>query len=170
MPGSRIAERLRAATRSAFHLELRDGYSLDDPDWHAWRSGQPLDVAASRSSWSDTVRDAVARGVVIRRLRVVSEPISEYIRYEYDITHAHNIAAGEDVRWLARRDVSDVFLPPSDFWAVDDLVLFNHFDGNGNWIEEEERPDADLTRRVVEAFALAWERGTPHGDYRPLTK
>ena len=31
---------LRSAERSAWHLELRDGYVLDDPDWLDWQAGR----------------------------------------------------------------------------------------------------------------------------------
>lgn len=166
MPGSRVADLLKASTRSAIHLELRDWYTLDDDDWRTWRAGQQPDVAVTRASWSDMVREVTGRGVVIRRLRIVSEPVSDYVHYEYDITEAHNIAAGEEVRWLSRRDASELFLPPSDFWVFDDVVVFNHFDGDGEWIEEELREDAALAKRLTEAFDAAWAVATPHGDYR----
>lgn len=45
------------------------------------------------------VDETSGRGVVMRRLRVVSEPVRDYVRYEYDGTFT-NVAAGEDVRWL----------------------------------------------------------------------
>ena len=69
--------------------------------------------------------------MTIRRARIVSEPVSEYIRFEYDITFT-NVEAGEDVRWLPRRRASDLLLPGNDFWVFDDrLVLWNHFTGEG---------------------------------------
>ncbi|WP_207229872.1 DUF6879 family protein [Krasilnikovia cinnamomea] len=166
MPGSRIADLLKASTRSAIHLELRDWYTLDDPDWRTWRAGQLPDVAVTRAGWSDMVREVTARGVAVRRLRVISEPVSDYVHYEYDITAAHNLAAGEDVRWLSRRVATDLFLPPADFWVIDDVVVFNHFNGDGDWIDEELRDDAVLAARLTEAFDVAWAQGTPHADYR----
>ncbi len=56
------------------------------------------------------------RGVIIRRTRIVSEPVSEYIRWEHEITSA-NAEAGEDVRWLPPRRASDLLLPGNDFWV-----------------------------------------------------
>jgi len=169
VPGSMVADLLKASTQSAIHLEMRDWYTLDDPDWRTWRAGQQPDVAVTRASWSGMVREVTARRVAIRRLRVVSEPVSDYVHYEYDITEAHNISAGEEVRWLPRRDASDLFLPPSDFWVIDDVVVFNHFDGDGNWIDEELREDAALATRLTEAFDAAWALGTPHVEYRLTT-
>jgi len=73
-------------------------------------------------------------GSKIRRARVVSEPVTEYIRFEHAITADLNVAAGEQVRWLPRRRASDLALPGSDFWLFDDqLIIFNHFAGDGSW-------------------------------------
>lgn len=169
MPGSTIADLLRASAHSAIHLELRDWYTLDDPDWRTWRAGQQPDVAVTRAGWSGMVREATGRGVSVRRLRVVSEPISSYVHYEFDITQAHNIAAGEDVRWLPRRAASNLLLPPSDFWVIDGATIFNHFDGDGNWVDEELKTDGSLAKLLIEAFDTAWTLGVPHADYRPFT-
>jgi hypothetical protein len=44
------------------------------------------------------------------------------------------VHAGELVRWLPRRQASDIALPGNDFWVFDDAtVLFNHFNGDGDW-------------------------------------
>ena len=92
----------RAASTSAWHMELRDSYTPADPDWLDWQAGKRFDPAERWSDWSDLVRATVARGVGVRRVRIVSEPVTDYIRFEYDVTAAHNIAAGEQVRWLPR--------------------------------------------------------------------
>ena len=113
---------------------MRDGYSRTDPMFTGWRQGQRFDPADWDSwwrPWLDIVVAARSRGVIIRRARIVSEPVSEYIRWEYDITFT-NVEAGEDVRWLPRRRASDLLLPGNDFWVFDDrVVLWNHFTGEG---------------------------------------
>ncbi len=88
----------RAARSSAWHMELRDSYTPDDPDWLDWQAGKRFDPAERWSGWSDLVRATVARGVGVRRVRIVSEPVTAYIRFEFDVTAAHNVAAGEEVR------------------------------------------------------------------------
>ncbi len=81
---------------------MRDIYTPDDPDWLDWQAGRRFDPAERWASWSDLIRATVARGVSVRRIRLVSEPVTDYIRFEYDVTAAHNLAAGEQVRWLPR--------------------------------------------------------------------
>jgi len=47
------------------------------------------------------------------------------------------------------------------------VVVFNHFDGVGNWLGEERRDDGALAEQCLAAFESVWERATPHKDYQP---
>lgn len=163
-----IGELFAACERSCVHLEMRDGYSADDPVFQDWRAGAEIDPAACWREWFDLVSGTTARGVEIRRARIVSEPISTYIRYEYEITDGLNIAAGEQVRWLPRRQASDLALPGNDFWVFDDrLVAINHFSGEGEWLDIELSTDSALLKLCSAAFEAVWERAIPHADYQP---
>lgn len=170
MTESATARLLASAARSAIHLELRDAYTPNDPDWLDWQAGKHFNPAERWHEWHSLIKATTARGVVIRRARIVSEPVTEYVIFEYDVTEAHNIASGESVRWLGRAHASDLLVPPTDFWVIDDrAIVFNHFDGSGNWAGEEHRNDPVLARRLTEAFDAVWERATPHDAYRPPT-
>jgi hypothetical protein len=160
---------LRSAEGNAWHLELRDAYVLDDPDWLDWQAGRRFNPADRWADWSDLIRATTARGVDVRRLRVVSEPVTEYIRFEYDVTAGHNIAAGEDVRWLPRHAASGLLLPVEDLWVFDrQVVLWNHFGGDSSWVGEEQSDVPALARLCASSFDAAWERGIPHEDYQPV--
>lgn len=163
-------EVLSAAKRSAVHLEMRDTYMLDDPWFLAWRTGD-FDVDDPGNQWwPKLIRETVARGVQVRRARIVSEPISDYVRFEYDITGRHNVEPGEQVRWLPRRQAAELALPGADFWLFDDeTVMFNHFDGNGQWAEPgiELRNEPAVAKLCRSAFEAVWDRAVPHADYRP---
>ncbi|MFF3257771.1 DUF6879 family protein [Streptomyces sp. NPDC002932] len=133
------------------------------------RTGVPnLDPARSFwPQWMPLVKDAVARSVVMRRARIVSEPVTDYIRYEHAITPL-NLQAGEDVRWLPRRRASDIPLPGNDFWLLDDrLVQFHHFTGTGDWAADgkERTTDPAAVALCHTAFETVWERGIPHEKY-----
>jgi hypothetical protein len=158
----------RAAEHSALHMELRDSYTPDDPDWLEWRAGHRFDPAERWWSWQGLVRQTVDRGVSVRRVRIVSEPVTDYIRFEYDVTAAHNLAAGEEVRWLPRQAAAGVLVPCSDFWVFDgQVVLWNHFAGDGSWVGEEWPDDPALAKLCVLSFEAAWERAIPHTEYEP---
>ena len=47
---------LRAAERSAAHMELRDAYTPDDPDWLDWQAGNRFDPEDRWASWSALIR------------------------------------------------------------------------------------------------------------------
>lgn len=165
-----VLEGLAQATESAVHLEMRDAYQPNDPEFIAWQKGKRLDPA-DRSSWwrpfLDTVVEATARGVVMRRARIVSEPVTDYIKYEYDVTFP-NVAAGELVRWLPRRNAADIALPGTDLWMFDgSSVLFTYFSGVGEVVDREWRTEPAVVDLVKTAFETVWERATPHEEYRP---
>ncbi|NUT29847.1 MAG: hypothetical protein HOV84_28730 [Streptomyces sp.] len=164
-------ELMEAAQSSAVHLEMRDQYGVADEadDFDTWlRTGQRDVDAASEywSPWVDLISRAVTRGVVVRRARIVSEPVSDYIRYEYAGTQV-NIDAGERVRWLPRRQASDIALPGNDFWLLDErLIRWNHFTGDGASGGGEITEDRASAKLCAEAFEAVWARATPHENYR----
>ncbi|WP_205629257.1 DUF6879 family protein [Jiangella muralis] len=167
-----VREALARTQRAAMHLEMRDAYMLDDPEFIAWQQGKRYDPADRKSwwrPWLDVVKATVDRGVTMRRARIVSEPITDYIRHEYDVTFT-NIAAGEQVRWLPRRQAKDLLVPGADLWVFDDeLVIFNHFTGDGQWADPGMEPvhDPSLAKQCAGAFEAVWERAIPHSDYHP---
>lgn len=164
-------DELIAGTRhSAVHLEMRDAYTPNQPRFLAWKAGRREDPADRATWWNPfhtTVAEATARGVRFRRARIVSEPITPYIRFEYDVTFS-NIAAGETVRWLPRTRASDLALPGNDFWGFDGrLVRFGHFAGDGEFLYDELTEDPATVKLCASAFEAVWERAIPHEDYRP---
>lgn len=161
---------LATVQKSAVHLEMRDVYPTDDPLFKSWLAGATIDPATDYRGWFDLIVATVARGVQVRRARVVSEPVTDYIRFEYEITAGHNVAAGEQVRWLPRRRASDLALPGNDFWLFDDrMVIFNHFAGDGGSLADGEEVSTDpaIASQCRLSFESVWARAIPHARYRP---
>jgi hypothetical protein len=162
-----FAELIAATEHSAIHLEMRDVYTPRGAVYVDWLAGVPVE-AERHSEWMDLVRETVGRGVDWRRARVVSEPVTDFIRYEWETTTVVNAPAGEKVRWLPRHRAADLLLPACDFWVFDDRLLrFTHFQGDGSWGPHEFSTDATLIARVTAAFEQVWERGVDHADYVP---
>ncbi|MGF1427113.1 DUF6879 family protein [Kitasatospora sp. LaBMicrA B282] len=166
-----FSEQLAATRHSAVHLEMRDSYGVvgEAEQFETFRrTGVRPDLDPEGEDWSDWVpmiRAAVARGVVIRRARIVSEPVTEYIRFEHAGTVV-NLAAGEQVRWLPRRRACDLALPGNDFWLFDDtIVRFNHFTGDGASAGPQMCQDPAVAKLCSDAFEAVWERGIPHEKY-----
>src|SRR6185437_12365407 len=106
-------------------------------------------------------------GKTLRRLRVVSEPVTEYIRFEW-LDAAELVKLGEDVRWLPRQRASALLLPGNDFWCFDaETIVFTSISGDGEIQGYELTTDAVLVARCAAAFEEAWAVAVPHGDYIP---
>ena len=120
------------------------------------------------ADWFQSRRSTLARGVVIRRARIVSEPLSDFTRHEFEMTPRLNIPAGEQVRWLPRRRASDLALPGNDFWVFDEhTIRFGYFAGDGELVAHEVCRDPDVLKLCLSAFEAVWDRAIPHEDYRP---
>lgn len=173
MPSSMqtFTDLLARCTRSAVHLEMRDHYAVSDEadEYAQWLATGEADTDPASPGWApwvDLVSDAVARGVVVRRARIISEPVSDYIRYEHALTSV-NVHAGERVRWLPRRRASDIALPGNDFWLLDDhWIRWGYFAGNGAKVGDEISEDPAAARLCGRAFEAVWERAIPHDEYK----
>lgn len=171
-PLTKDEEKMFADCRhDACHLEMRDWYAMEGEDrqFANWQAGT-FDLAedeAARRPWLDLMKATTGRGVRVRRARIVSEPVTEYIRFEWAGTSL-NIAAGEQVRWLPRRKASMLMLPGNDLWVIDgSRTLFNHFTGDGKWAGSEMIYDTALARRCSSAFDAVWAISAPHDQYDP---
>lgn len=162
-----FAELLAGARQSAVHLEMRDTY-FTNPRFEAWADGERIDWDDRASWWRpyhQSIADAVARGVTVRRARVVSEPVTDYIAWEHYQTRA-NVEAGELVRWLPRHRAWDLLLPGTDLWIFDGrLMRVHHFSGAGEWVSKELCDDPAVVLPHAAAFEQVWERATPHDQY-----
>ncbi|MFL4491727.1 DUF6879 family protein [Streptomyces sp. VTCC 41912] len=165
---TQVEDEWARVTTSAVHLEMRDSYIRDDPAFIAWQQGRIEEASAAYQGWTTRVKGLTARGVVVRRARIISEPISDYIRFEYDVTGPVNLAGGELVRWLPRRRASDIALPGNDFWVFDgQRGKFNHFTGTGSSAGPEPISDPEVIKLCADAFEAVWERAIPHEEYKP---
>ncbi|MEU9149229.1 DUF6879 family protein [Streptomyces sp. NPDC048417] len=166
-----FAELLDGARTSAVHLEMRDSYGVatEASDFARWKQTGEADTDPDSpywARWTDLIRRTVARGVTVRRARIVSEPVSDYIRYEHAGTSV-NVSAGEQVRWLPRRQASDIALPGNDFWLIDShLIRWNHFTGAGASAPGEISEDPAAARLCADAFEAVWTRAVPHDEYK----
>ncbi|QXJ26445.1 hypothetical protein AGRA3207_002211 [Actinomadura graeca] len=158
-----------SATRSLAHLEMRDGYLVDyeDERYKEWVAGGRTGVLPREDHpWWNLTADTVARGVSIRRARIISEPVSEYIAFEHAGTW-QNVEFGEQVRWLPRGRASAIALPGNDFWLIDaSRVLFLLFDGTGRPIGRQLSADDDVVALCSTAFEQVWRLGTDHAEHR----
>lgn len=159
----------RGISTSFAHLETRDAYGteVESPHMAKWRRGETDDFAWL-GWWLEMLRGHRAAGRTCRRLRVVSEPVSDYQRWT--LSHAHLfVDAGEDIRYAPRPRLATIALPGSgDFYVFDNrLVLFLHYAGNGTNTAFEITEDPDTVAFCRQAFEDVWALAVPVRDYRP---
>ena len=158
--------------REALHLEMRDLYTVRD---EAERFARFLEKgyrdrdaeAEERRPWMTLIKDATTAGKMLRRARIISEPVTDYIRYEWEGTGS-NVEAGEEIKWLSRRFASAIALPGNDFWLFDDsTVVFTVFTGEGDVSERQLTTDPAIIQLCHSAFEAVWSIAIQHGEYRP---
>jgi hypothetical protein len=164
-------ELLTSCQESASHLEMRDSYSAEDEKarFERFLATGRRDHAAEypeRREWLDLMRRVTGAGVCVRRVRIVSEPVSDYIRFEWHGA-GPTLEAGEDLRWLPRRFASSIALPGNDFWLLDKRrAMFNHFSGDGRPLGQEITDDPATIGLCRAAFEAVWETAIPHHEYK----
>jgi hypothetical protein len=158
--------------REALHLEMRDVYAVKD---ETQRFARFLEKgcrdheaeAEERRPWMTLIQDSTAAGKVFRRARIISEPATDYIRYEWEGTSS-NVEAGEKIKWLPRRLASAIALPGNDFWLFDDsTVAFTVFTGEGDVFECQLTTDRAAVQLCRSAFEAVWSLAIPHSEYKP---
>ena len=111
------------------------------------------------------VRGAARQGRRFMRVRVVSLPLSDYNRWSYVIAQ-HNIAAGEDIRYLIRERAAEIGLLNDDYWLFDSQELLRmRFDESDRFIGGEIIEDpVEIVRHNYWRDA-AWHHAVRRDDF-----
>lgn len=163
-----FAELLESCTSSAVHLEIHDAHRTSDLAYQAWLAGRAdaQESARQYEAYTNLVLRTVRRGVIVRRARIISEPVSDYVRWEHWLTDPVNIAAGEQVQWLPRRLASTLALPGNPYWIFDDCVVrFTLFGGDGEFQGSQFSDEAGVIEACRSAFEAVWQLAIPHREY-----
>jgi len=63
------------------------------------------------SVWMDKVRAWTAEGKYVGRVHILTRPLSDYLRFEFEYYYRHHVTAGEDIRILDLTDRPNSGLP-----------------------------------------------------------
>src|ERR687887_535670 len=104
-------------------------------------------------------------GKAISRVRVVTVPHVDYTKWGLTVAE-HNIAAGEDIRWLPRHLVDPESLTTDDYWLFDDdRVVFTVVAPDGRFVGGATTTDPAIVRRCREIRDRVWPVAVPHSRY-----
>jgi hypothetical protein len=150
----------------AFHLEVQDSYHTPEENapFHLFLDGQ-TDNYAWHQPWLNLVREVTGVGKSIRRARVVTVPHGDYTRWGLTVA-PHNIAAGEDIRWLPRHLMNTADLSADDYWLFDDdRVVFTVFEPGGRFAGGAATTDPTIVQYCRTVRDRVWEVAIPHDQY-----
>lgn len=124
--------------RSAYRLEQLDEY--DSPATRAgvarFLAGEPDDPRV-RAYWDQVVGDARGAGKTMRRVHIVGEPLTDYLRFEIAF-YPGSVAAGEDIRILPASLAAELDLPGFDYWLFDgERAAVMYYGERGAWLRTE---------------------------------
>ena len=151
---------------SAFRLELHPVYTMpgEADELQRFLAGEkpPSDY---HYGWLDTVANAAAAGKTMRRVRVVTRPLTDYIRYEFEWGFVYNVHAGEDIRVLDLTGRPGPGLPDYDFWMFDESAVVKLlYRPDGTQIVRELIQDPDIAAYLRYRDA-AWQDAVPFEGY-----
>lgn len=159
----------------AFRLERFPRYEVADEALAFGEFRKYGSVPAEfNQEWAELIQQAKQRSAVVRRLRLVSEPLSEYERFELLAAYQAGITAGEDIR-VAVRGVDDQ-IPTTDYWLYDDAVIEwmkyssagTYLDSQASRITEADMPGLTAARQLFDKSPTVAQFLTripyPHSD------
>jgi hypothetical protein len=167
LQGEAFEDLFRTVQRTAFHLEVQDTYHTPEESgpFQLFLNGRDDDLAWMQS-WLALVTEATSAGKEITRARIVTVPHGDYTRWGLTIAE-HNIAAGENIRWLPRHLIDPVELTTDDYWLFDDSrVVFTVFTPDGASGGGVATTDPVIVRHCRTVRDRVWEAAIPHAQYR----
>ncbi|WP_436979546.1 DUF6879 family protein [Streptomyces sp. enrichment culture] len=152
---------------SARRLETRDHYDVSYEREHFDRflAGEESDGAWMKP-WTDLMRGHVDQGKTVARVRVVPPQLTDYLRWELDITKFNIGLGGEDIRYLDRATADRTGLPDRDFWLFDShTVVVLHFNEEGRRVRTEVITDPAVVIEHARWLDVAFQHATAYEKF-----
>lgn len=163
------AAELASFEHTAFRLELQPGYAEPSEDalFAAFLAGNPFPATEvpDLRDWYSLVAAQVRDGKRIERVRVQSDPPTDYQRFERWLDQ-WNLRAGEVMRYLTVRRAIEIGLLPAapsnlDWWLLDSArLIVMHFDSQGHRIENTLVTDSETVLQACKWRDLAVHHST----------
>jgi len=152
--------------RSAFRLEIRDRYNVPEETepFRLFLQGRVPDPSWTRE-WTQVVSANTSAGKVMRRVRLVREPLSDYLRFELSCGYPNNVTAGEQIAVLVVQS-DPPQLPAHDFWLFDDSAVgVMSYDDGGHFLGVQVVTEPQAVARYCRSRDLALELAMPYSQY-----
>ncbi|WP_371654386.1 MULTISPECIES: DUF6879 family protein [unclassified Streptomyces] len=124
----------------AWRLETLPQYLMpqEEAEIQAFRDGKRIDPQSYRSSYTERIKKQRAEGRMNRRVRILTRPLSEYLRFEFSRYYEPHVLAGEDIRILDVTDRENPLVDVQDFWLFDrSTVVLMNYEPDGKQISRQ---------------------------------
>jgi hypothetical protein len=154
-------------SESAFRIEVRDSYLVDEEAEHLRRflaTGDADNSWGAIADWQRLVARHTAAGHTMRRVHLVRFPLSDYLRWEFAV-QLGSTEAGEDIRVVDLKEHPEVRDIDEDVWLFDDRVPVHMvYDNDGRFLLAERIANGAIAH-VRDWRDRAWEAATPLAEF-----
>lgn len=152
--------------QSIFRLETLSMYQVpkDFIIFKTWKKDKSIVNKAFRD-WFHLLEKTKKRQVTMQRVRIITLPLSEYLKYEVDVWK-QSAKKGEQIFFLESKLYQELIkqlqLKPKDFWLFDNnrVILF-HYNKKGNFLKEELVQNKKTIKQYENFKEILLERSLP---------
>jgi hypothetical protein len=159
---------VRDFEHTAFRLETLSRYSFpyEAEPLRRFLAGEPQDLGWM-ASWREFVTASRTAGKQVGRVHIVSEPLSDYLRFELTCAYPYTSSAGEEIGILpVPRGTWPADLPRHDFWLLDSCRLaVLHYEDDGRFLGAELVSDPAVIVQHSYWRDVARHRALPYDSY-----
>ena len=167
--GPELRRLLTGFRHTAFRLETLQRYAMpyEAEPLRRFLAGEPPPEDPDKEQWLRRVRAAAAAGKRMRRVHVVIEPLSDYLRFELAWEYSSNVAAGEQIGIIPTAPGTwPAEVPRHDYWLLDSQTLaIMRYDGEGHLLSVELEDDPVTVVRHNYWRDAAWHQAIPYEAY-----
>lgn len=154
---------------TAFRLETLQTYASDTETelFREFLDRGEARVTEDLVSWGAELRSGIAAGRRYERVHVVTEPLTDYVRFECAWGYPHNVTAGENIRILPVNEGEwPDGLPHLDYWLFDShQLLWMNFAEDSSLMSTELVDDPEWVVAANVWRDRAMQRSIPFSEY-----
>lgn len=106
---------LQSAKKSLFRFEALQEYLVE---------GEDLENDSYMKEWWDFIQEKTRDGIVMERVRLIREPLTEYTKKEL-VVHKKSKSCGDDIRIIDGNNFEKLEIAEKDFWLIDDKIYLD---------------------------------------------
>lgn len=139
LDGEEWQAKFRDFQTEAWRLETLPEYRMpqEAEEFRRFLSGEKF-AGPFEDYWTGLIRQHAETGGKIGRVHILSRPLSDYLRFEFQRYYAHSARAGEDIRILDVTGRENPLSGVQDFWMFEkETVVLMNYEPDGRQISRE---------------------------------